>query len=229
LFFLFTIPVELCSVTLAVLGLRECARHSERYWQGKTIAVVLIVLGLSFSLAVAPLLVHGFNEAISGAKERSQIRIHKAELLDFKALGFVFHYPGSPWTQVDTRKLDPHRALALRRDGPVFFTISTTRVSPQDTQPMEGLVNSIKATMKRDTVSYQLIKESVVTRQGVTGWQMEMTASTQGHDSYYFDWVVVTNGFGYMLSAWARPESQPQLKTAVDQLFSDFELTEPQR
>jgi hypothetical protein len=229
LFFLFAMPMELCSVALAVVGWIECARQPERYWQGKTIAAILIVLSLSFGLAIAPLLVRAFSVAMSRTRARSQMRAGRAELLDFKALGFVFHYPGAPWTQVDTSRLDPHRALALRRDGPISFIVSTTRLSPQDLNPMDGLISSIKATMKRDAFAYHLIKEGNVTRRGIPGWQMEMTASTQGHNNYYIDWVAVTNGFGYMLSAWARTESESQLKADADELFSDFELTEPQR
>ena len=73
-----------------------------------------------------------------------------------------------------------------------------------------------------------MITEGEATRNGVVGWQIETQASFQGHDYYMVQWLLATNGFGYELVTWGRPELKSQVKEEAERLFSRFELTTPQ-
>jgi hypothetical protein len=97
-------------------------------------------------------------------------------------------------------------------------------LEPGYVDPRGRVVELNKAFTQHDLASTQYLKEGVVTRNGIEGWQMELTANMQGHDLYIVTWIAAENGFGYILSTWGPSVLKNEIQSTADQMFSNFEL-----
>src|SRR5262249_7731879 len=94
--------------------------------------------------------------------------------------------------------------------------------------PQKGMIDLAKNSLRRNTPSYRLVKEQETAYNGKPGWQIETEGSLAGHDTYFVQWIVATNGVGYQLTGWAPAIAKTELEDEAQKLFADFELTTPE-
>ena len=231
------IPSWIASLTLAIFGWKQLARHPHRYTDtSKLFATITLALGGLAGLVIVPLFIVGFCRGIDHA--RAEMRHDYAENppaesppVEFKNDNFTFHPPGDPWRKVKPQEFGPNVLYALWRPEPMAFTIiqQRQRVGVIVANPRRDMVEVSKISLRRTLASCQIASEKEVTYNGMAGWQIESQGIIQGRDTHLVQWIYATNGFGYLLSAWAPDDAKVQLQVEASQLFSRFELTTPQQ
>ena len=211
------------SITLAIIGLRQCVRYPERYSKGRVSGGIALFVGVTFALLLMPLIVSGVRNSSAMSRRRQAIM----EPLRFEALHFIFPAPQFPWRQTDAKLFGRGPVLALVRDGPLFFTVCANPLESGYADPEKRLVELCKANLRQAATSYELITERGMTRNGLVGLQTESAANLQGHDCFLIHWMVATNGFGYQLLVWGSEKLKPEIQDEAERLFRGFEVTTP--
>jgi hypothetical protein len=110
----------------------------------------------------------------------------------------------------------------------MFFTLDSVKVDPHFVDPRKRIVEIAKATLERSTTSYRLLNEMDVTYNNLAGRQLEVEAFYKGHDCYFVQWLLTTNGYAYQFTTWGPSNLQSQVKDEANRLAENFELPQPQ-
>ncbi len=214
---LLTFPTVLSAVALAVLGLRE-SKKNPRKANGQGMAVATLWLSGALGIFLVPILIAGIDNAV-----RMRDRMTRARLLKFPAERFVFHTPEKPWVQVDSRKFGHLAVVGFAEPGTISAVVLATNLGPTVADSRSGLVTWFKDGERRANNPWRVLDEGVVQRNGLTGWQYESLGYFQGHEVYSINWILTTNGFGYMLRASSSSELRDRTKKDAEYIFSRFE------
>jgi hypothetical protein len=219
---LLMIPTVPAAVVLAVLGLRELSR-SVRKARGRGMAIASLWISAIMGLILVPMLIGGIKGGLRGYT-RAKERIAYAKLLKFPAEQFVIHTPERPWIQVDVKNF---AVVGFAEPGPISSIVVVTNLGRPAPEFTGRLVEWCKESERRFTNPWRIIGEGPTERNGVRGWQFESTGYYQGHEVYSVTWVVMTNGFGYMLRTSSRWDLRTRTKEGADYIFSRFEPMAP--
>jgi hypothetical protein len=220
------------SLALASLGWKDLVKYPGTYMGSKVLATLTLVFGGILSLVYVPATFFGLRDAImahAGVRAESQQSDSSVEPLGFKDEHFIFHPPGDPWQQVSAREFGSNTTVGFRRPDPMCFTIIAKKIGFMYLEPRKGMVESSKTSLRRIASSYNVVSEQEVAYNGLSGWQIETEAALQGRKTYFVQWIVVTNGFGYLLTTWAPVSAKSQLKDEAGRLCADFKPTPPER
>lgn len=209
-------PLIAGAVSLAVSGWKQCAQPPRKPQSGRAAAAAAFGLSglLGFILLFA--LINTIGNRIGNGGRRA---------LKFEALGFVFHPLESPWEQIDARMIGAGTTLSFARPGDLFFAVNVNGLEAGYSDPLGRVVELVKTDIKAQMVSYQLISETTIPRNGLVGRQLEIEANFQGQNLYLVQWLSATNGWGYQLSMWGPRETKSLVKAEADRVFLNFEST----
>jgi len=175
------------------------------------------------TVILIPMLIGGIKSMMDGVRARE--RIAAASLLRFPAEQFVFHTPAQPWEQVNAKNFGPLTVAGFAEPGPIVSLVIVTNLGPAAADVDGSLVTWWKEREQSAHNPWRIVSEGIVERNGVIGWQFETLGYSQGHESYAINWVVATNGFGYILRTSSPSELKARAKEASDYIFSRFEPT----
>lgn len=232
LFGLFSLPLIIAALVLAILGWMECAKSPNKYRHGKGMAVSTVVAGGFVILFVLSAFVVGVVEGVTEAKHRvSSRRQIEAGLnsylspptLKFESFGFIYHYPGPPWRQVDARTFGPGRLLALATSDPVFFTVACKCFAPGDPEE-QRFADFSKLILQKETTDYQLVQDKTLRGEGFCETRSEARANFQGNEYYYVSKTIITNDTGYYLQTWGPLEKADLIRSASEKVWAGFEV-----
>jgi hypothetical protein len=222
LLFLTVIPAWIWSMVLAVLGLRQCLRHAERYSRGKTFAILTLAFGSFIGLLLVPGLIGGIKGAMAANQARS--RFSREGQGAFEELNFNFNAPRG-WKLWEKRTTMQGVVLAFgNENSPMILNLTAQALPPGLLDPRRHVMELSREAYQREATSYRLISEGEVIRNGLAGWQAETQGIVQGRDCYHVRWIVATNGFGYQIMVFGPSANANQIKEGAEAAFQNFEL-----
>jgi hypothetical protein len=219
---LITMAMVPTAAVLAILGLTEVARNPRKAG-GRGMAIATLWIGGFLGVIFIPLLIVGIKGARDGMSARE--RIANARLLRFPAEQFVFHTPAEPWVQVNAKNFGPLTVAGFSEPGPIVSLVIVTNLGPEAANVDSSLVMWWKERERRAQNPWRIVSEGIVKRNGIAGWQFETLGYSQGHETYAINWVITTNGFGYILRTTSPSELKARAKEGSDYIYSLFEPT----
>ena len=215
----------LASFVLAIVGLVEYADQKGRYTQGRTQAVLTLVLCGLFGVVMVIGTIDNFQKARLAAEASKTPQLAAEQWLSFNDLNFKFKAPDRPWTRMDAKKVNKNSTLAFLQTRPdVFFMVIAEKFNPDAAIDNEQLAEICKANLRSAATSSRVLSENPVRRAGLAGIQIETEGKLGNNQFFYRNWVTVTNGYAYQLVSWGRLEDTEAVRRKSQEMFSRFEL-----
>ena len=107
----------------------------------------------------------------------------------------------------------------------MFFSVCVNRIDTGSPGALQRVVGLSRAAIQQQSISYQLLKERELNRNGLSGWQTESRATFQGREFFLVHWYVAEGGFGYQLAVWGAPGLEESIRDESEKIFRNFELT----
>ena len=139
----------------------------------------------------------------------------------------MFHSPARPWQRTEPGTYGRTALAAFRRPDQMIFIVYADKVPLMLTDPRKQIAERAKLNLRRCFASYQLLGEKEVVYNRLGGWQIETQTSRGGHDYYFLQWLLVTNGIAYDLTILGTPGAQSKVQGEATRMFANFELTTP--
>lgn len=206
------------SIVLAIVGLLEISRHPHRGLRGKKRAIsVLVLCGLmllfiGFALSSPPLM----NRQTTDLPEKS---------LSYDDLNFRISVP-HPWVETE-RKFNPESTLSLLSASPQMFAmIIAEKIGSGSRWDTETLASFVKSYLASADPSSKVLSETRTREKGMNVVKMETDLEMNGQPVFYAHWLVVHNGYSYQLACWGNRRLRDDIRSAVSQLASRFQLVD---
>ncbi len=212
------------AVVLAILGLRECARHKELYQQGRAQAVWTLVIAVVFA---------GFGiVGFAGARQRawsSRSQPPMGKPFVFEDLNFKYQAPGRPWVQLDAGKVNPAAKLAFMRSQPTLNCVVIAEKSTMTDFPNERFVEVALGHVRSVADSVELRRRSTRRVHGLDGLLLEIDAQLHGQQISFANWLCTTNGWVYQVVLSGRSEDRAALRQSAVEMIQRLDLLDYQR
>ncbi|PYJ62277.1 MAG: hypothetical protein DME24_04310 [Verrucomicrobia bacterium] len=213
---------------LAILGLLEFSNRAGAFSQGRAQAIWALALASIAGLIVGASAVtsvlrqQGFTSA---ARKNSP-----GKTRTFDDLNFQFRAPERPWVSIDAAKLNKASQLTFMRQFPeAYFFIIAEKIGTSVNWSSEQLAEVSKAQMQAAAASARVTSEGPSMVNGLRGVLVETEATVAMHPLHYVRWCCATNGYAYQLIGYSRSEDQQRIAPELRQMFSRFELVDPNR
>lgn len=230
------VACAVAGLTLGIVGLAGYGRgyvrdgQTREYQQGRTQAKWGIALSVLFMVSFSIALV----SIVSGRTQRATATRLAQDASGgnyvFEDKNFQLCMPADQWMKLDAKTFMEDSSLMLRRRNPeIYVSVIAEQLGVEMGLTTEKLVDIAKSNLKSVSPQARISANVLDPHNGMLGQRFTVDATIGVIDFAYEYWCYSGNGYSYQVLAWSKQAEKDRLHQAADQVFSSFELIDPDR
>jgi tetratricopeptide (TPR) repeat protein len=205
------------SISVAIIGLAQCAHANGRFTQGRHQAIWAIVWS-GLAMLVGMVVYFSPRPPINQPS--------KNQTIEFNYLNFRFSAPGPPWVRAIAKPLNADACLAFTRRSPEAAFIVIVEPLANTGTSTEDLADLEREKMQSASQSYHVVQKFPRPNGRLAGLEVQTEATAQDIPVFSVQWFCVTNGWAYQLAAWGKVTEREEVLKAAQEMTSRFDLVD---